>query len=145
LRAQQRSKDGKEHTSWSPVETVRTPDGPPQRRLCSLGERNSSAPARWLRTMEVFPEQGGAQQGKLFPSQVEPPPDDPQRARVLLNKVRLERTRQFGACYLGLERWKRRELDHFFEQALDDEPAHVLWLRVAALLAIKRLWAPGSE
>ena len=95
--------------------------------------------------MEVFPEQGGAQPGKLFPSQVEPPPDDPQRARVLLNKVRLERTRQFGACYLGLERWKRRELDHFFEQALDDEPAHVLWLRVAALLAIKRLWAPGSE
>jgi transposase len=145
LRAHQRSKDGKEHTYWSLVETVRTPDGPRQRRLCYLGELNSSAQARWLRTIEVFNEQGDAQQLKLFPSQVEPPPDDPQIARVLLNKVRLERTRQFGACYLGLELWKRLELDHFFEQAVDDEPADVLWSRVAALLAINRLCAPGSE
>src|SRR4051794_25962577 len=145
LRSHQRSKDGKEHTYWSLVETVRTPDGPRQRRLCYLGELNSSAQARWLRTIEVFHEQGDAQQLKLFPSQVEPPPDDPQIARVLLNKVRLERTRQFGACYLGLELWKRLELDHFFEQALDDEPADVLWSRVAARLAINRLCAPGSE
>src|ERR1041384_7548214 len=50
---------------------------------------------------------------KLFPSNVEPPPDDPQVARILVNRVRLERTRQFGACYLGLELWKRLELDRF--------------------------------
>jgi hypothetical protein len=36
---------------------------------------------------------------------------------VLLNKVRLERTRQFGACWLGLELWKRLALDRFFEEA----------------------------
>ena len=47
-----------------------------------------------------------AQQLRLFPSQVEPPPEDPQVARVLVNKVRS---------------------------------------RVAALLAINRLCAPGSE
>lgn len=145
MRAHQRSKDGKEHTYWSLVETVRTPDGPRQRRLCYLGELNSSAQARWLRTIEVFNEQGEAQQLKLFPSQVELPPDDPQIARVLLNKVRLERTRQFGACYLGLELWKRLELDHFFEQVVDEELADVPWSRVAALLAINRLCAPGSE
>jgi hypothetical protein len=34
---------------------------------------------------------------------VESPADDPQVARVLVHRVRLERTRQFGACYLGLE------------------------------------------
>ena len=39
-------------------------------------------------------------------------------ARVLVNRVRLERTRQFGACYLGLELWRRLELDRFFEQAV---------------------------
>jgi len=66
-------------------------------------------------------------------------------ARVLVNRVRLERTRQFGACYLGLELWRRLELDRFFEQAVDDEPADVSWSRVAALLAINRLCAPGSE
>src|SRR6266513_682080 len=145
LRSNHRIKDGKDHTYWSLVETVRTPDGPRQRTLCYLGELNGSAQARWLKTIEVFNEQGEAEQLKLFPSHIEPPEDDPQVARVLLNKVRLERTRQFGACYLGLELWKRLELDHFFEEAIDEAPADVPWSRIAALLTINRLCAPGSE
>jgi hypothetical protein len=145
LRPQCRNKDGKEHTYWSLVETVRTGDGPRQKTLCYLGELNSSAEARWLTTVEVFNQQGEAQQLKLFPSHVAPPADDPQVARVLLNKVRLERTRQFGACFLGLELWKRLDLDRFFEQTADGDPADVPWSRVAALLAINRLCAPGSE
>jgi transposase len=145
LRSHGRKKDGKDHTYWSLVETVRTPDGPRQKTLCYLGELNNSAQARWLTTVEVFNEQGEAQQLKLFPSHVEPPPDDPQVARVLLNKVRLERTRQFGSCFLGLELWKRLELDRFFEQAVDGDSPDVPWSRVAALLAINRLCAPGSE
>lgn len=145
LRSHRREKDGKEHSYWSLVETVRTPDGPRQRTLCYLGELNSSGQARWLKTIEVFNEQGEAQQLKLFPSQVEPPPDDSQVARVLLNKVRLERTRQFGSCWLGLWLWKRLELDRFFEGAVDEQAADVPWSRVAAVLAINRLCAPGSE
>jgi transposase len=145
LRPHSRNKDGKGHTYWSLVETVRTPDGPRQKTLCYLGELNSSAQARWLRTVEVFNEQGEAQQLKLFPSEVEPPAGDPQVARVLLNRVRLERTRQFGACFLGLDLWKRLELDRFFEGTVDGESADVPWSRVAALLAINRLCAPGSE
>jgi transposase len=145
LRSHGRKKDGKDHTYWSLVETVRTADGPRQKTLCYLGELNNSAQARWLTTVEVFNEQGETSQLKLFPSHVEPPPDDPQVARVLLNKVRLERMRQFGACFLGLEMWKRLELDRFFEQAVDGESANVPWSRVAALLAINRLCAPGSE
>ncbi len=145
LRPNHRGKDGKDHTYWSLVETVRMPDGPRQKTLCYLGELNSSAHSCWLRTIEVFNDQGDAQQLKLFPSDVAVPPDDPQVARVLLNKVRLERTRQFGACFLGWELWKRLELDHFFEQAIDHEAADVPWSRVAALLAINRVCAPGSE
>lgn len=145
LRPNRRGKDGKQHTYWSLVESVRTPDGPRQRTLCHLGELNGSDHARWLKTVEVFNEHGEAQQLKLFPSQVEPPADDPQVARVVVNRVRLERTRQFGACYLGLELWKRLALDRFFEQAVDDDAADVPWSRVTALLAINRLCAPGSE
>ena len=145
LRLNRRTKDGKDHTYWSLVETVRTPDGPRQKTLCYLGELNSSAQARWLKTIEVFNEQGEAQQLKLFPAHVEPPPDDPQVARVLLNKVRLERTRQFGSCWLGLALWKRLELDRFFADAVDEQEADVPWSRVAAVLAINRLCAPGSE
>src|SRR3954466_12077713 len=145
LRRHRRAKDGKGHSYWSLVETVRTPDGPRQRTLCYLGELNRSAQARWIRTIEVFNEQGETQQLKLFPSNVQPPADDGQVAQVLLNRVRLERTRQFGACWLGLELWKRLALDRFFEQTLDAEQADVPWSRVAAVLAINRLCAPGSE
>jgi transposase len=145
LRPHSRSKDGKSHAYWSLVETVRTPDGPRQRTICYLGELNSSAQARWVKTVEVFNDQGDAHQLKLFPSHVVVPDDDPQVARVLVNKVRLERTRAFGSCFLGLELWKRLELDCFFERNIDKEPADVPWSRVAALLAINRLCAPGSE
>jgi hypothetical protein len=119
LRPHQRSKDGKDHTCWSLVETVRTVDGPRQRTLCYLGELNGSAQARWLKSIEVFNEQGEAEQLKLFPSHIEVPDADPQVARVLVNRVRLERTRQFGGCFLGLELWRGLGLDGFFEQALE--------------------------
>ena len=145
LRPNHRGKDGKDHSYWSLVETVRTPSGPRQRTLCYLGELNSSAQARWLKTIEVFNEQGETEQLKLFPSNVEPPADDPQVARVLVNRVRLERARQFGACFLGWELWKRLQLDTFFQQVLDEDVAEVPWSQVAAVLAINRLCAPGSE
>ena len=83
LRANHREKDGKGHTYWSPVETVRTADGPRQRTLCHLGELNDSAQARWLKTIEVFNEAGEQHQLNLFPSEVAPPPDDADAAQVL--------------------------------------------------------------
>ena len=137
-------KDGKEHRYWSLVETVRTADGPRQRTLCYLGELNGSAHARWQKTVEVFNEHGESSQLKLFPSDAEAP-DDPNVARVLLKKVRVERTRRFGDCYLGLELWKRLGLEEFFAQRLDGDGADVAWSRVAAVLAINRLCTPGSE
>jgi len=137
-------KNGKEHGCWSLVETVRTADGPRQRTHCYLGELNGSAHARWQKTVEVFNEHGESTPLKLFPSEAEVP-DDPNVARVLLKKVRLERTRRFGDCYLGLELWKRLGLDEFFAQQLDGDDADVAWSRVAAVLVINRLRAPGSE
>src|SRR5918997_1669909 len=110
LRPNRRSKDGKEHTYWSLVETARTPDGPRQRTLCYLGELNSSAHAQWLKTVDVFNEQGETTQLKLFAAEavVDEAPDV---ERVLVKKVRLERTRQFGSCYLGIELWRQLGLD----------------------------------
>lgn len=137
-------KDGKEHGYWSLVETVRTADGPRQRTLCYLGELNSSAHARWQKTIEVFNEHGESAQLKLFSSEAEVP-DDPNVARVLVKKVRVERTRRFGDCYLGLELWKQLGLAEFFAQHLDVDGADVPWSRVAAVLAINRLCAPDSE
>jgi transposase len=137
-------KDGKEHSYWSLVETVRTADGPRQHTLCYLGELNGSAHARWQKTVEFFNEHGESTQLKLFPCEAEVP-DDPNVARVLVKKVRVERARRFGDCFLGLELWKRLGLDEFFARHLDGDGADVAWSRVTAVLAINRLCAPGSE
>lgn len=147
LRLHQRGKDGKAHSYWSLVETVRTPDGPRQRTLCYLGELNGSARSRWLRTIEVFNEHGESRQLQLFPAEQAPAEEDPQIARVLVHRVRLERTRRFGECCLGWELWRRLRLDSFWEPILDSLQAEpdVPWSRVTALLAINRLCAPGSE
>jgi hypothetical protein len=127
------------------VETVRTKSGPRQRTLCYLGELNSSTQSRWLKTIEVFNQQGEGRQLKLFPADAVVA-DDEQVARVLIEGVRLERTRRFGECFLGLELWRRLELDRFFEAVLDgaEENADVPWSRVAALLVINRLCDPGT-
>jgi len=106
LRENKRTKDGKENTYWSLVETVRAPGGPLQRTLCQLGDLNADARARWLKSIEVFNEHGESRQLKLFPSDIEPPENDSNVAQVILNKVRLERTGQFGNCFLGLQLWK---------------------------------------
>lgn len=143
LREHSRVKDGKEHGYWSLVETIRTADGPRQRTLCYLGELNGSAHARWQKTVEVFNEQGETTQLKLFPAEVET--DDPNIARVLVKKVRVERTRRFGDCYLGLELWKQLGLAEFLGGYLDVDDADVPWSRIAAVLAINRLCDPGSE
>ena len=104
LRPHQRSKDGKEHTYWSLVETVRTPDGPRQKTLCYLGELHGSVHARWLKSIEVFNEQGEAQQLKLFPSHVEVPEDDPEVAEVLAVGAS-DRDGHQGRCELGESGW----------------------------------------
>jgi transposase len=145
LRPHHRDKDGKRHTYWSLVETVRTADGPRQRTLCHLGELNDSAQARWLKTIDVFNDAGERHQLKLFPSDIAPPPDDAEVAQVVVQRVRLERTRQLGPALLGLALWRQLRLDAFFEARVDAIPADVPWSRVAAILAVNRLCAPGSE
>jgi len=147
LRAHERVKDGKAHRYWSLVETVRTPDGPRQRPLCYLGELNGSAQARWSKTIEVFNQQGGSRQLKLFPAEGPVPEGDPAVAQVWIDRVRVERTRRFGDGFLAWELWRRLHLDRFWEELLDppEADAEVPWSRVTALLAINRLCDPGSE
>jgi hypothetical protein len=145
LRRHHRDKDGKRHTNWSLGETVRRPDGPRQRTRCHLGELNDSAQARGLKTIEVFHDAEEGHQRKLFPSDVTPPPDEAEVAQVLIQQVRLGRTRPLGRSLLGLARWRQRRPDEVFEGRLDTAPADVPWPRVAAVRAIHRLCAPGSE
>ena len=145
VRANHRRKDGKDHTYWSLVETVRTLDGPRQRTICYLGELNSSAEARWRKTVHLFNAQGEACQLALFPAGAGPAGDDPAVVEIRLDRVRWTRPREFGDVWLGWHVWQRLGLKAFWEAELDAMPADVPWSRIAAILAINRLCAPGSE
>ena len=145
LRANRRTKDGKDHLYWSLVETVRTADGPRQRTVCYLGELNTSAAARWRKTIQIFNAQGEEVQLALFPADGAELPEDARIVRIRLDRVRWTRPREFGDVWLGWHLWQRLGLQPFCERALDAVPADVPWSRIAALLAINRLCAPGSE
>jgi transposase len=145
LREYHRWKDGKDHQYWALVETRRMPEGPRQRTVCYLGELNSSLEARWRKTLHVFNAEGDERQLALFPAEGPLPPDDPTVVPIRLDRVAWERPRQLGNVLVGLTLWQRLELDTFWAERLDVTSAEVPWSRVAAVLAINRLCAPGSE
>ena len=145
VRTHHRHKDGKDHTYWSLVETVRTSAGPRQRTVCYLGELNSATEARWRKTVRVFNAQGADQQLALFPAGTAPTPDDPHVVEIRLDRVRWTRPRDFGDVWCGWHLWQRLSLPTLWAGLLDGHPAEVPWSQIVAILAINRLCAPGSE
>lgn len=145
LRPHARAKDGKTHTYWSLVETVRTAAGPRQRTVCYLGELNDATTARWRKTSAVFNAQGETTQLALFPAGTPGLPAGADVVQIRLDRVRWTRPRAFGAVWLAWQLWQRLGLEAFWAQALGGEPGEVPWSRIAALLALNRLCAPGSE
>ena len=71
LKCSTRKKDGKEHRSWSVVESRRYGDGKvAQRHVLYLGEINDSQRVAWERAITVFDESTGTtQQLALFPAE----------------------------------------------------------------------------
>ena len=76
LKCSVRRKDGKEHRSWSVVESQRLARGRVvQRHVLYLGEINDSQRAAWEKTLTVFDEQQHAPMTcALFPEDRTPPP-----------------------------------------------------------------------
>ena len=147
LKCSERRKDGKVHRSWSVVESRRYADGKvAQRHVLYLGELNDSQRRAWERTVTVFDEdQGEPRQLALFPSDREPPADGPTAIQVRLDSLRLERPRQWGACWLGDQLWRTLHLDDFFGSRLPRTREGTDWEKVLRVLVIYRLLAPGSE
>mgnify|MGYP001184881984 CR=1 FL=1 len=147
LKCSVRRKDGKEHRSWSIVESRRFPGGQvAQRPVLSLGEINDSQRAAWQKSIAVFDEQEGqSRQCALFPEDRTPPPGATPAVQVCLDGLRLERPRTWGACWLGDQLWRELHLDHFFSACLGRSREGTDWEKVLRLLTLYRLLSPGSE
>ena len=146
LKCSTRKKDGKEHRSWSIVESRRVGRGVVQRHVLHLGEINDSQRAAWQKSIEVFDEQQGrSRQCALFPEDRIPAADAASAVRVQLNQLQLSRPRSWGACWLGNQLWRDLQLDTFFAARLGCSREGTDWEKVLRLLTLYRLLSPGSE
>ena len=147
LRATTRKKDGKAHRYWSVVENCRTKARRVvQRHVLYLGEINDAQKQAWCKTIEVL-EEGRARptQVAIFPQDRQAPEMDCAVVQVRLDRLRLERPRQWGACWVALELWGWLQLDEFWGPKLPASRKGTEWLHVLKTLVVYRLIDPGSE
>ncbi len=148
LRATTRKKDGKEHRYFSIVENKRVSGGRVmQRHVLYLGEINSSQELAWRRSIEVLDEVTRAPRTvALFAEdRCEALVGDDAVVRLRLAQRRLERPRQWGACWLALRLWQELQLDRFWSARLPPTRKGTRFDQVLAVLVVYRLLAPGSE
>src|SRR5437016_1334746 len=148
LRATVRKKDGEEHTYFSVVENKRVADGRVvQRHVLYLGEINSTQELAGRKSIEVLDETRKAPRTlALFPDdRYEAVVNDETVVRLRLARLRLERPRQWGGCWLALQLWRQLELDEFWAERLPPSRKGTRWDQVLLILVVYRLLSPGSE
>jgi hypothetical protein len=149
LRASIRKKDGKVHRYFSVVENKRVGGRGRvvQRHVLYLGEINDSQERAWRKSIEVFEE--GSEHPKtlsLFPEdRCEGLLPDGSVVGVKLSELRLERPRQWGACWLAQRLWQELQLDRFWEARLPVNRKGTRLDLVLFVLVAYRLLSPGSE
>ena len=132
-------KDGKAHTYWRLVRSVRRNGKVVQETVAQLGELDAQGRLRadaLARRMtgradqyELFEERAGAEQ----------------TIAIRLDRVRLERTRRFGDVWLSWTLWRALGLDRLCAELMPEGRAEVPWPTVAAVLVMSRLCEPSSE
>src|ERR1039457_5146998 len=148
LRATVRKKDGKEHTYFSVVENKRVAAGRRgHRHVLYLGEINSTQELAWRKSIEVLDETHKAPRTlALFPDdRYEAVVDDETIVRLRLARLRLERPRQGGGGWVGLQLWGELEVDEFLGEGLPPSRKGTRWDQVLLILVVYRLLSPGSE
>jgi transposase len=146
LRRYSRTKDGKTHTYYALVESVRTAAGPRQHVVAYLGELNHDQQGRWQRTVVIYNRQGDCQQLRLFPDDAQvSAPDDPDVVRIRLGKVGWTNGRRFGDVWLALWLWRFLGLDEIVDRYLPQGKETVRPADIVAIEVINRLCGPCSE
>src|SRR6202158_2001312 len=148
LRTTTRKKDGKEHRYFSVVENKRVSGGRVlQRHVLYLGEINSSQELAWRRSIEVLDETTRAARTlALFAEdRCDEVVGDDSIVRLKLVQLRLERPRQWGACWLAWKLWQQLGLDEFWAVRLVASRKGTRFDQVLLVLVAYRLLSPGSE
>ncbi len=132
-------KDGKTHSYWRLVRSVRRGRKVVQETVAQLGELDAQGRAR-ARTLALRLT-GRDEQYELF----EAPAGRSEPVAVRLDQIRLERARRFGDVWLAWRLWRALALDRFCSEHLVEGREQVPWSAMAAILVIARLCEPASE
>jgi transposase len=131
-------KNGKTHTYWRLVRSVRSGRVVKQVTVCQLGELDEEGrlAARQLADTLI----GVERQPGLFD---DPAPGEP--IQLELSRLQLERGRRFGDVWLALKLWQALRLSDLFERLIPAGNEQVPWPVMAAILVVSRLCDPSSE
>jgi transposase len=132
-------KDGKAHTYWRLVRSVRRNGKVVQETVAQLGELDAQGRLRAQALARHIT--GRADQYDLF----EERPGPERTIAVRLDRIRLERTRRFGDVWLAWTLWRALGLDRVCAELIPEGRAEVPWPTVAAVLVMARLCEPSSE
>ena len=162
LRRKTKSARGVGYSYWHLCRTVRTARGPRQQVVASLGKLDESEQAALRGGWDDLP---GLLRGETPPPRVVTAPlpglGSPTEADsgsssattapasrwepADLRALRVERSRDFGECYLALSLWHRLGLDALLAELLPAGREQVGWAHTAALLTVARFCAQRSE
>ena len=133
-------KNGKTHSYWRLVRSVRRGRRVVQETVAQLGELDGQGRARaGALALRIT---GREEQYELFEA---PPGQRSEPVAVRLDQIRLERARRFGDVWLGWRLWRALALDRFCEDRLVEGRERAPWPAIAAILVIARLCEPASE
>ena len=138
LRHSRIRKDGKSHTYWRLVRSVRRHGQVVQETVAQLGELDAEGRAKARALARTIT--GREEQRELFEA-----PAHEVSVPVQLGRVRLERGRSFGDVWLGWTLWRALKLDALCTELLPEGREAVPWSMMAAVLVIARLCEPASE
>jgi len=139
LRHSTRCKDGKAHTYWRLVRSVRVGRKVVQQTVTQLGELDAEGRVRAKALARTIV--GAHEQANLFAA----PAEGAQVVPVRLDRVRLERPRSFGDVWLAWTLWGALGLDALLARLLPRGREKVPWATMAAVLVLARLCEPSSE
>ncbi len=131
------SKSQKDHVYWELVENCRTVRGPRQRVVAYLGDLSQ---AECLGVKQTAVGQPGVWQRQLFDEG-----GAPEWVEVDAKRVRVERVRDFGGYWLGLQIMEQLELPPFLERVIGQGREEIPWAMMSLTLVVTRLCQPCSE
>jgi transposase len=128
-----RMKNERRHAYWALVESYRTERGPRHRIVAYLGDIGEEAREGYRDAIR------GSSEPDLFRKR------PAEYAEVDIANISLERCKEFGSCWLGLELMKKLGLPEWARKTVAGSREDIPWSQMLSVLVLCRFSRPSSE